>query len=50
MVEMQQSQTQLEDGESDMDEALICSKVLGMIANSISKIGPALQSHILAHI
>ena len=41
MVEMQQSQTQLEDGESVMDEASICSKVLGMIAGSISEIGPA---------
>ena len=41
MVEMQQSQTQLEDGASVMDEVSICSKVLGTTAGTISGIGPA---------
>ena len=41
MVEMQQSQTQLEDGASVMDEVSICSTVFGMTVGSISGIGPA---------
>lgn len=41
MVELQQSQAQLEDGASIMDEASICSKVLGTSAGTMSGIGPA---------
>ncbi|KAF3448980.1 hypothetical protein FNV43_RR09704 [Rhamnella rubrinervis] len=40
MMELQQAQPHLEDGASSMDEASICSEVLGRTAGTIFGIGP----------